>query len=114
MNKIEYPAIWSDIYPQGTPEGDEEQDLFISLARDKKYSFKTISQIALETGLKKDRIEQIIGKYAKLNILIQNPKNEDAWGYWENCIDLIPKKYISIADMSRQQRIEEVTKKNRS
>ena len=102
---------WHDIYPQGTPEGDEEQLVFICLARDTKYQFKSISQISLETHLSKERIEQIIAKYAKFNMFIQSPRNEDAWGYWENCQDLMPKKYISIAEKSKQMRIKGITQK---
>jgi hypothetical protein len=104
------PPKWSSIYPQGTPEGDDEQLFFCAIIRD-KYQFKTISQLALETGLSKERIEEIISKYSSLHMVIQNPKNEDAWGYWENCLDLIPKPYVSLAEKGRNKRIEEENKK---
>jgi len=105
------PLHWTDVYSQGTPEGDEEQLFFVYLARDEKYQFKTIAQIALETSLSKERVEQIIGKYHKLNMVFQNPKNEDSWGYWEKCPELVPKKYVPISEKSKQKRIEEINKK---
>ena len=104
---MQKPPKWTDVYPQGTPEGDEEQRFFISLNRD-KYNFKSISQIASECRVSKERVEEIITKYAKLNVVIQNPKNEDQWGYWEKCPDLVPKKPISISQKDHEKRIAEV------
>ena len=104
------PPKWDKIYPQGTLEGDEEQMFFCAIARD-KYQFKTISQIALETKLSKERVEEIISKYSEMRVIIQNPKNEDAWGYWENCKDFLPKPYVSLAEKGRCKRINELDKK---
>jgi hypothetical protein len=104
------PPKWNKIYPQGTPQGDEEQRFFVSLIRD-KYVFKSVSQLARDARLTKERIEEIISKYAPLNVVIQNPKNEDQWGYWENCEDMVPKPFVSIHEYDRRKRISEFRKK---
>ena len=101
------PPKWTELYPQGTDEGDEEQRFFISLIRD-KYIFKSISQLSLETHLTKERIEQIISKYASLNVLVQNPKNEDQWAYWEKCQDQLPPKPVSLSEMDKKKRISQI------
>lgn len=101
------PPKWTEVYPQGTPEGDEEQRFFIALVRD-KYKFKSISQISSECHMAKEQIERIISKYAKLNIVIQNPKNEDQWGYWENCVEIMPEKSSSIAEKDKKKRIAQM------
>ena len=55
--------------------------------------------------LKKKRVEQIIQKYYKEGMIIQNPKNEDQWGYWER-LDLSPKKFKSMAEKDHELRID--------
>lgn len=102
------PKPWYLAYPQGTPEGDEEQRFFIFLSRS-KYKYHSISQISSECHLTKERIEQIISKYADMNIVIQNPKNEDQWGYWEKCDDQLPKKYVSLSQKDKEKRIAEIS-----
>ena len=102
---------WVDLCPHGTKEGDEEIAFFISLARNPKYVWRSISGIASETGLTKDRVEQIIQKYHKLNMVFNHPKNDDNWGYWERVpTDILPKKYQSIADKDHKQRMKNKTK----
>lgn len=77
------PKKWTEVYPQGTKEGDEEQKFFYALARNKKYSWKGVSMLAAETGLSKKRVQEIINKYAKSGIVIPSPHQVDLWGYWE-------------------------------
>jgi len=74
---------WTQVYPQGTKEGDEEQRFFIALARHPKYKWRSTSAISKEANLTKERVEQIIQKYYKSGMVVQNPQNEDQWGYWE-------------------------------
>lgn len=103
------PKPWHLVYPQGTPEGDEEQRFFIFLSRS-KYKYHSISQISSECHLAKERVEQIISKYAGMDIVVQNPKNEDQWGYWEKCdADQLPKKYVSLSQKDKEKRIAEVS-----
>ena len=95
---------WTEIYPQGTTQGSEEQKFFISLARDPKYKFKSPNTIHKETKLPIERVEGIIDKYVALNMIIQNPNNQETYAYWENVPDLIPKEK-SITKTDQDNRI---------
>jgi len=97
---------WINVYPQGTKEGDEEQRFFISLARHPKYEWRSLAAVAKESGLHKKRVEQMIQKYCKEGMVIQNAKNEDQWGYWER-LDLSPKKFKSMAAKDHERRIDD-------
>ena len=62
------PAHWYDVYPRGSKEGDEEQKVFTSLARNSKWVWRSVSAIAKEVGLSKERVEEILYK-----LCIKNP-----------------------------------------
>ena len=49
--EVSKPPKWTQIYPQGTSAGDEEQRFFIALERNKKYKFRSVAQMAKETRL---------------------------------------------------------------
>jgi len=104
MAKIK-PQKWTDLYPAGTPAGDEEAKFFKSLARHPKYDWRSVSAISKESGLSFKRVEEIISKYFKLNVVIQNPRNDDHWGYWERVKEMLPEKYISVSDSDKKKRI---------
>lgn len=74
---------WLDVYPQGTKEGDEEQKFFIALARNKKWKWRSVDAISQTTGLSVKRVEEIIDKYQKNDIVVRNPNSDGQWGYWE-------------------------------
>ena len=38
-------------------------------------------------------------------MVIQNPKNEDHWGYWERVMHMLPDDYVSISDADKNKRI---------
>lgn len=98
---------WADIYPHGTKEGDEEFAFFVSLARNAKYVWRSTSGMANETGLTKERVEQIIEKYLKLNMVFQHPKNDDNWGYWERVpAEMLPKDFQSLVSKDQNQRMK--------
>jgi hypothetical protein len=99
------PPKWSQIYPQGTTKGDEEQKFFKVLSRG-KYDFLSIAQIAQESGLSKERVEEIIEKYHCICVVLQNPENEDQWGYWERCEELLPEDRPSVSQSDKQFRIK--------
>jgi hypothetical protein len=99
------PPKWSQIYPQGTAEGDEEQRFFIALSRG-KYDFLSIAQISQTSGLTKERVESIIEKYYPLHVVLQNPENEDQWAYWERCIELVPNPKQSISQLDKKYRLK--------
>jgi hypothetical protein len=76
---------WTQIYPQGTKEGDEEQRFFIALARHKKYEWRSVTALKKESKLSTERVEEIIQKYHQIapGMIVNSPKNPDNWGYWE-------------------------------
>lgn len=111
MSKIR-PKKWTDVYPVGTREGDEEARFFRSLARHPKYEWRSVAALAKESGLTKERVEQVISKYMKMKMVFQNPSNEDHWGYWERVSHILPDEYVSISDEDKKKRIGKQTKKN--
>ncbi len=97
---------WSSIYPQGTREGDEEQAIFIALSRHPKWQWRSVSALAKEANLTKERVEEILSKYWKKGMVFQNPANEDQWGYWERVPDMVPKDKGSISDVDHDERLK--------
>jgi hypothetical protein len=85
------PAHWYDVYPRNTKEGDEEEKIFTSLARHATWAWRSVSAIAKETGIDKERVEEVLYKYFKKNMVFQNPKNEDQWGYWSRVPEMLNK-----------------------
>jgi hypothetical protein len=104
MTKIR-PKKWTDVYPHGTHEGDEEARFFKSLARHPKYEWRSTAAIAKESGLSHKRVEEIISKYLKKSIVFQSPNNEEEWAYWERVPHLIPDEYMSASDADKDKRI---------
>lgn len=103
MSKVR-PHKWIDVYPQGTKEGDEEQSVFICLARHNKWSFRSVAQIAKESNLSRERVEEILQKYWKKGMVFQNPNNEDQWAYWERVPDMLPDKKDSLTKEDQNNR----------
>jgi hypothetical protein len=104
-NKTKTPPKWTQVYPQGTKQGDEEQDVFICLARHPKWVWRSLAQIAKEAKISKERAEEILYKYWKKNMVFQNPANEDQWGYWERVPEMLPKEEESITARDHNNRI---------
>lgn len=111
MSKIK-PKKWTEVYPVGTKEGNEESRFFKSLARHQKYVWRSSAALAKESGLSLKRVEEIISKYSKINMVFQSPQNEDHWGYWERVPYLLPNKYISLSDVDKNERINKFNEKN--
>lgn len=106
MNKNSKPPKWTDVYPQGTKVGDEEQTLFIALSRNAKWSWRSVAQLAKESNLNKERVIEILEKYSKKGMVFQNPSNEDQWGYWERVPEMIPKDNRSLTQKDHDDRIK--------
>jgi hypothetical protein len=106
------PPKWTDVYQHGTKQGDEELKFFISLARNPKFQWRSTSAIAKESGLTKERVEEIIQKYHKKNMVFQNPKNEDQYGYWERVPDMVPDDKKSISGKDQSGRVDKVVSKD--
>ena len=105
MGKVKKPPKWTDVYPQGTKEGDEEQVFFIALARHPKWEWRSVPQLSKEAGLTEKRVEELINKYYKKGMIFQNPKNEIYWGYWERVPEYLPKDNGSITGKDQKHRI---------
>ena len=97
---------WTEVYPQGTKEGDEEQGFFIAISRHSKWKWRSIAQLAKEANLSKQRVEEIIQKYHKRGMIFQCPQNEEMWGYWENHLELIPKKIHTPTEEDHKSRLK--------
>lgn len=104
------PPKWVNVYPQGSKEGDEEQGVFICLARNSKWSFRSVAQISKESRLTKERVEEILQKYWKKGMVFQNPNNEDQWAYWERVPEMLPKKNLSVTKEDQNNRIDKMKK----
>jgi hypothetical protein len=104
------PKKWTEVYPQGTQEGNEEQKFFIALARHPKWSWRSTSAVSKEAGLTKERVEEIVAKYYKKGMVFQNPQNEDQWGYWERVPEMLPKDTNSITQKDQSDRIKKACK----
>lgn len=100
------PPHWFDVYPQHTREGDEEAKVFTSLARNIKWNWRTVASISKETGLAKERVEEILFKYMKKGMVFQNPKNDDQWGYWVNVPEMLGGKPKSINQEDLENRLK--------
>lgn len=105
------PKKWTDVYPSGTKEGDEESRFFRALARNKKYEWRSTAALSKESGLSKERVEEIISKYIKKSMVFQNPANEDQWGYWERVPRMVPKKEKCLAKKDQDARIDKAMRK---
>ena len=99
------PSKWTEVYPQGTKAGDEEQKVFISLARS-KWNWRSVAHVAAEAGLTKERTEKILNKYYKKGMVFQNPANVDQWGYWERVPHMLKDDDRTIAQKDQDKRID--------
>lgn len=106
---MQKPKKWTEVYPQGTKEGDEEQKMFIALARHQKYEWRSISALAKASGLSEKRIEEILAKYLKLGMVFQSPSNEDNWGYWERVPQMLNADKRSIPAKDQDKRIKDAS-----
>lgn len=103
---INKPPTWCQVYPHGTKEGDDEMVFFYALARS-KWEWVSTAQIAKQSGLSRERVEQIISKYLNWNppLVLQSATKEDHWAYWERVPDLLtPPK--SLGDLDQENRIK--------
>lgn len=110
MTTKKNPPKWINVYPQGTKEGNEEQKMFISLARHPKYEWRSISALSAESGLSKKRVEEILSKYYNKGMIFQNPKNEEQWGYWERVPQMLKDDNDSIVQKEQNNRIDGIVK----
>lgn len=103
------PKKWTDIYPYGTKEGDEEAKVFRALARHAKFDYRSTGAIVKATGLTRERVEEIIDKYhnkIQPPLIYPHNTNEDHWGYWERVPEVLKTDKRSISDKDKDNRID--------
>lgn len=113
MSKPKKLPKWIDVYPQGTKDGNEEQKFFIAIGRHPKYIWRSVAALAKEANLTAERVEQIIQKYFKKGMIIQNPQSENQWGYWERVpANLLPQEDASVSNSDKKKRIDKAQGSN--
>lgn len=106
---MDQPKKWTEVYPYGTKEGDEEAKVFRALARHAKYDYRSTTAIIKSTGLSRERVEEIIDKYVnkiRPALIYPHPTNEDHWGYWERCPEALQKDGRGISQKDKDNRID--------
>lgn len=103
------PKKWTEVYPYGTKEGDDEAKFFKALARHHKFDYRSTNQISKTTGLSLERVEEIIDKYVN-NIspplIFAHPTNEGHWAYWERCPERVNVDKRDTARKDKDNRID--------
>ncbi len=109
-NQNQKPKKWTEVYPYGTNEGAEEAKVFRALARHPKWSWRSVASIMSETGLTRQRVEEIINKYAKKcnPPLIYGKSASDGtnWAYWERVPEVLEKDERKISTKDKDNRID--------
>ena len=97
---------WYDLVDNTKPEGEVESKIFIALSRNPKWSWRSVSALAKETGLENITVEEVLYKYYKVGIVLQHTRNNDQWAYWENLrADDLPEEQISLNELDKIIRI---------
>lgn len=97
---------WYDVYPKGTKQGDIEEKLFKSLARNKKWKWRSLTSLAKESGISEEEVEKILEKYYKLKMVYQNPNSDTQWSYWTNVPELVNQPNDSILNHDHKLRLK--------
>ena len=97
---------WYDIYPRGTKQGDKEERVFKSLARNKKWKWRSVAALSKESNVLEEEVEKILDKYYKLKVVYQNPNSDTQWAYWTNVPEMISEKTDSVLDRDHKMRIK--------
>lgn len=101
------PKKWTEVYPHGTKEGDEESKFFKALARHPKYDWRSTGAIVKASGLPQERVEEIISKYVSGSnpLIYAHPKNEAHWGYWERVPQMLKDDKRDISTKDKDNRV---------
>lgn len=77
------PKKWHEVY-----KGNEERAFFVGkdgksgLVRS-SFNYRSVSALAKESGLTKERVEQLVNKFMASGLIFQNDNHDDQYGYWE-------------------------------
>src|SRR5581483_6813094 len=94
---------------------DKEKKFFVGkdgrsgLVRNPDYEWRTTDSLAKESGLSREDVETIIEKYVKAGLVVQSPKDEEKWGYWER-VSKNPGQTNSAVKKDQQDRVDKATK----
>lgn len=104
---MDKPKKWTEVYPHGTKEGDEESKFFKALARHPKYDWRSTGAIVKASKLPQDRVEEIIDKYINMTppLIFPHPKNDAHWGYWERVPDMLKDDDRDLSTKDKDNRI---------
>jgi len=102
------PKKWYDVYPYGTKDGDEEAQVFRALSRHPKFDYRSTAAIIKTTGIKRERVEEIIDKYMSCDppLIFPHKTNEEHWGYWERCTDRLQEDVRDISSKDKDDRVD--------
>lgn len=102
------PKKWYDVYPYGTKDGDEEAQVFRALSRHPKFDYRSTAAIIKTTGIKRERVEEIIDKYMSCDppLIFPHKTNEEHWGYWERCTDRLEDDIRDISSKDKDDRVD--------
>ena len=103
------PKKWTEVYPYGTKEGDEEARFFRALARHPKYDYRSTVALMKDAKLSRQRIEEIIDKYVNKispQLIFPHLTNEDHWGYWERCENRLDDDKRDISKKDKDSRVD--------
>jgi hypothetical protein len=106
---MDKPKKWHEVYPYGTKDGNDEAKVFRALSRHAKFDWRSTGAIVKATGLTRERVEEIIDKYVnkvKPPLIYAHPTNEDHWGYWERCPEVLKKDTRDISTKDKDGRVD--------
>lgn len=107
------PKKWHEIY-----KGNDERAFFVG--KDGKsglvrtsYTYRSVSALVKESGLSKDKVEQMVNKFLGLGIIFQSDNHDDQYGYWER----VNPNYVvggakTIVAKDQESRVKAQTTKN--
>jgi len=98
------PQKWTEVYPQGTKEGDEEQRFFIALTRDQR-AYRSYNALVNESKLSPKRVDEILEKYVNLGMIFANENDDGMWAYWERVPERI-QEYVPLVKKDQTIRIK--------
>ena len=96
---------WYELVDNTKPEGEIESKIFIALCRNPKWSWRSVSALAKETGLENIIVEEVLYKYYKIGIVLQHTRNTDQWSYWENVKNELPEEQPTLTEIDKIVRI---------
>lgn len=101
------PKKWTEVYPQGSLAGDEEQAFWKALVRGPS-DWRNIASLVKDSGLTRQRVEEIIIKYSEMKppLIVQSTTANDQWGYWERVPENLYQDKPTLTQKDHQDRVD--------